>query len=262
MNKDRVDELKQNLESDVYKNMDALERLREDTLTSTEKLVDILDGYMSKLDDFEIEEEITTMEVVSNDAVELEVNDEDMLREYNEKIHDFSLETLTELLAKGEVEKEQKATEEMDFEDRDIDTIIDEIDDYKTAELTNTDQLDITNVDTVSIDESEAKSEYTQSFTAPKEEQIEDFDIEIEATDTEVETNLTDSTDAKKTKDKKSKQKVKKEKTTKKPKAKKKPKTGKKQKTDKDDKNIIDIILSVIIVLLFMLIAFNVLTMI
>ncbi len=246
MNQNRVDELKQNLNNDVYKKMDALERLREDTLTSTEKLVDILDGYMSKLDDFEIEEEITTMEVVSDDEVDIEVNDDDMLREYNEKIHDFSLETLTELLAKGDVEQEQKETENVEFTEKDIDTIIDEIDDYKTQELENNEEVAIEEPIATSVITEGLTSEFTQTITTPESEQIEDFDIDEDVTEVAVET---EKPEIPKKKRKENKQKEKKS----------KPKSKKKQ--DKENRNVVDIVLTVVIILLVLLIAYNVLSM-
>ncbi len=245
MNQDRVDELKHNLDNDVYKKMDSLERLREDTLTSTEKLVDILDGYMSKLDDFEIEEEITTMEVVSNDEVDIEVNDDDMLREYNEKIHDFSLETLTELLAKGDVESEQKAIENVDFENKDIDTIIEELVDYQN-ENESTKEATLEDLDTVT---EQPDTDFTQSIVTPENEQISDFDIdaeeEVDIVVEPIESNEDDSIVPEEKIEKKNKKSLEKN----------------KQKKDKKERNTVDLILTIVIVLLFLLVAYNILMM-
>ncbi len=168
MSNQRVDEVKKCLESDVYKKVDALERLNDDTLTSTAKLVDILDGYMTKLDDFEVNDDITTMEVISENEVDIEVDDRDMLREYNEKIHDFALDTLTELLSEAD-EKQMDNAQNVSFDNEEIDKIIDDIDKYKTDEIESIDTKAESHV---------VNAEFTQSLATPVTEQISDFEIE------------------------------------------------------------------------------------
>ncbi len=163
MNNSRLDKIKNDLNNDIYKKIESLENLYDDTISSTEKLVNILDGYMSELKDFDIEEDITTMEVVVEEEVDIEVEDEDMLREYNEQIHDFGLDTLTELLAK-EGKKVDPEENKFDFNDEEINQIIDDIDDYKTQELKT--------------------EELTQTLEASEQSQIEindiNFDEEVE----------------------------------------------------------------------------------
>lgn len=243
MNQNRVDELKQNLNNDVYKKMDALERLREDTLTSTEKLVDILDGYMAKLDDFAIEEEITTMEVISNDEVEIEVNEDDMLRAYNEKIHDFSLETLTELLSKGEEVEKSDSGESLQFEEQEINIttpIIDE--EQKEANQDKQPELD------------SVQAGFTQTITTPREEQIADFEIEDEIEEhSEVVVKEKPEKNPEKKDKKKDKNNSKKDKT--------KKQAKKKKNNGPIDKNPVDMVLAGVIIILIAFIVYSVLTM-
>lgn len=244
MSNRRVDEIKKSLDSDVYKKIDSLERLKDDTLTSTEKLVDILDGYMTKLDDFEVDEDITTMEVVSENEVNIEVDDRDMLREYNEKIHDFSLETLTELLSDSDV-KQIHAAEKVEFENKDIDKIIDEMDNYKLEELEQLESL---------VDNNKSKEELTQSLSTPAAEQISNFELEEDSSKNQeiVNKKITPSQE---------------EEDAKKPKKRVQPQKNKKNKLKKlkqieqikqKDKNKVDLILLIILVAVILFLLVNV----
>ncbi len=234
MSSQRVDELKKSLDSDVYKKIDSLERLKDDTLTSTEKLVDILDGYMTKLDDFEVNEDLTTMEVVSENEIDIEVDDRDMLREYNAKIHDFELDTLTELLSESDA-KQVQMEEKVSFDNKEIDQIIEDIEDYKTDEI---------NEYTTASTESQSE-EFTQSLATPVAEQISDFDLEEEA---EKKPNLKTTSPQK-------------EKVASKAKVVKTKKRVQPQKEKKiKEKNKVDLILSVILVILVLFLLISILS--
>ncbi len=232
MSNSRVEEIEKSLETDVYRKIEALENLRDDTISSTEKLVDILDGYMTKLEDIEIEEDITTMEVVVDKEIDIEVEDDDMLREYNEQIHDFGLETLTELLSKDEKEKID-SNNKIDFDNEEINQIIDEIDDYKTQEL-----------ETQGL----ATEEFTQTLDSSDENQIEIEDIDlVESTPKPMVETLEESNKEKEL-DKEKKQKVKKRSTN-------RPK--KKATRKKAEVNPVDRVLTIILVIVVIFFLFS-----
>ncbi len=231
MDNSRVDKIKNDLNNDIYKKIESLENLRDDTISSTEKLVNILDGYMSELKDFDIEEDITTMEVVVDEEVDIEVEDEDMLREYNEQIHEFGLDTLTELLAK-DGKKVDTEENKFDFNDEEINQIIEDIDDYKTQELET--------------------EELTQTLESSEQSQIEiddiKFDEEVEKTENkEVISEQTVPTE-KITKKKRQNKKIKKQT--------KNSNKVKKSKVKKDG-NVIDLILTVILIILTIYLVFT-----
>lgn len=236
MSNSRVEEIEKSLETDVYRKIEALENLRDDTISSTEKLVDILDGYMTKLEDIEIEEDITTMEVVVDKEIDIEVEDDDMLREYNEQIHDFGLETLTELLSKDEKEKID-SNNKIDFDNEEINQIIDEIDDYKTQEL-----------ETQGL----ATEEFTQTLDSSDENQIEIEDIDlVESTPKPMVETLEESNKEKeldKELDKEKKPKVKKRSTN-------RPK--KKATRKKAEVNPVDRVLTIILVIVVIFFLFS-----
>lgn len=225
MSQNRVDEIKKGLDSDVYKKINELDQLKDETLASTEKLANILDGYVTKMENFAVSDETGEFEVLNEAEIEMEVDDKDILKEYNEQIHDFGLETLTELLSKGSIEEEVKEKQSLNLEtfngeavNDEVDEIIEKINDFKNPN------------DQVSVEET--KESFTKSLVTPNDEQI-DFD----------DTVVPDS-----------EQKVKKSKKKEKKAKKQKPK---KQKI-KEETKLIDKILLLIIIILF--IAFLVLS--
>ncbi len=249
MDNSRLDKIKNDLNNDIYKKIESLENLYDDTISSTEKLVNILDGYMSELKDFDIEEDITTMEVVVDEEVDIEVEDEDMLREYNEQIHEFGLDTLTELLAK-EGKKVDTEENKFDFNDEEINQIIDDIDDYKTQELKT--------------------EELTQTLEASEQSQIEindiNFDEEVEKSENKEvvieEPIQTEESTKKKRQNKQVKKQTKKSNEVKKNKKQvNKKQVNKKQvnkkQVNKKDGNIIDLILTIILIILTIYLVFT-----
>ncbi len=236
MDNSRVDKIKNDLNNDIYKKIESLENLRDDTISSTEKLVNILDGYMTELKDFDIEEDITTMEVVVDEEVDIEVEDEDMLREYNEQIHEFGLDTLTELLAK-DGKKVDTEENKFDFNDEEIDQIIEDIDDYKTQELKT--------------------EELTQTLETSEQNQIEindiNFDEEVEQSEKkEVITEEPLQTE-KITKKKRQNKKVKKQTKN----SNKEKKSKNKKQVSKKDNNVIDLMLTIILIALTIYLVFT-----
>ena len=81
-NQERISRIKTGLNSDIYSKVDELDGLEDDTFSSTSKLADILDGYLTKVDNIKIEDEI-----------ELEIDDTEILMDYNQRIHDFNEDT-------------------------------------------------------------------------------------------------------------------------------------------------------------------------
>lgn len=98
----REKEIKNALDKDVYHQIEDLKALQDETLSSTAKLADILDGYMARVSDTSFETVEDSFEIIDSENVEVEVDDEDLLMQYNEKLHQSDLNTLADLM--GELE--------------------------------------------------------------------------------------------------------------------------------------------------------------
>lgn len=163
----RADEIKKSLEKDIYSSLDKLDYLKDDTFASTEKLANILEGYMTRVDDMSMETENDDLLILDEKEVNIEVNDEDILAEYNEKIHDFGLTTLNNMV-NPEILKDDKTFEIT----KDVEEILDNIEDTKSSMITE----ELVKENTKPNLE---KEDFTQTITSPSA--IEDFDtIEIE----------------------------------------------------------------------------------
>ena len=92
-NQERISRIKTGLNSDIYSKVDELDGLEDDTFSSTSKLADILDGYLTKVDNIKIEDEIDDLRIIDEDEIELEIDDTEILMDYNQRIHDFNEDT-------------------------------------------------------------------------------------------------------------------------------------------------------------------------
>lgn len=84
----RENEVKNGLKKDIYTQIEELEDLEDNTLSSTAKLANILDGYATKIDDLEITK-ANDIEIVEQKDVDVEIKEEELLDDYNNQIHDF-----------------------------------------------------------------------------------------------------------------------------------------------------------------------------
>ena len=104
-------EIQKGLEKEIYSKLESLEGFNDDTFSSTEKLANILDGYMTEVEDINVEENDETnnldeMVILEENEISVEVDDSEVLNEYNAKIHDFNLDTLSDMLEQDKVDKE------------------------------------------------------------------------------------------------------------------------------------------------------------
>ncbi|MGL5020506.1 MAG: hypothetical protein ACRC5R_00565 [Mycoplasmatales bacterium] len=173
--KNREERIKKSLEKEIYSNLNQLDYLDDDTFASTEKLANILDGYMTKVDDLDIEDN-QGLEILDEMEINIEANDENILNEYNEKIHEFGLDTLNDILAttyiNEELEEEISIDEVVQEEviiDEEVEKILDNIDDT----ISNIDQNSITQNFEQVLNEKEqevfSEAEFTQTIESPDE---------------------------------------------------------------------------------------------
>ena len=184
--KNREEKIKKSLEKEIYNDLNKLDYLDDDTFASTEKLANILDGYMTKVDDLNIEDD-QSLEILDEMEVNIEASDENILNEYNEKIHEFGLDTLNDILATTditeELEEEISIDEPIQEEiiiDQEVERILGSIEDT----MSNIDQNIITqDLEQVLNEEQEvfSKDEFTQTIQSPEEiTNLDDSDIEEE----------------------------------------------------------------------------------
>lgn len=95
----REKKIQEGLKKDIYRQVEQLDNLEDVTVSSTEKLANILDGYLTKIDEESLEEFKDQFEIVDSQNIEIEVDDKDLLKKYNDQLHDNNLETLDNLLA-------------------------------------------------------------------------------------------------------------------------------------------------------------------
>jgi hypothetical protein len=104
-------EIQKGLEKEIYSKLEKLEDFNDDTFSSTEKLANILEGYMTEVEDIEVENDDVTnnldeMVILEENEISVEVDDSEVLNEYNAKIHDFNLDTLSDILEQDKIDKE------------------------------------------------------------------------------------------------------------------------------------------------------------
>lgn len=97
-NDERIKKVKEGLNSDIYSRLDQLDDIDIDVNTPTDKLANILEGYLTKVDSLSFQEELKDLKILEEKDVELEVDEEELLRAYNASIHQGSTsEDLSEL---------------------------------------------------------------------------------------------------------------------------------------------------------------------
>lgn len=107
---DREEEIKRSLKDDIYTHLNRLENLEDDTFASTKRLANILEGYVTKVDDLSIEEENKVLEILEELEVNIEASDDRILTEYNAKFHEMGLDTLSQILEVPQMNDEADKT--------------------------------------------------------------------------------------------------------------------------------------------------------
>ncbi len=153
---DRKEKIKSGLDNDIYSKIDQLEDLKDDTLSSTSKLVNILDGYETKVDNIDFERPSNELEIFDEEDMEIEINDQEILDDYNNKIHGVGLNTLDDLLS----EAVPSYTKELSAPTQELD----EIDTENFDPVKNTSNME------------ESQEIFTQNIKSP--EMIDDFEID------------------------------------------------------------------------------------
>jgi ABC-type antimicrobial peptide transport system permease subunit len=113
---DREEEIKRSLKEDIYTHLNRLENLEDDTFASTKRLANILEGYVTKVDDLSIEEENKVLEILEELEVNIEASDERLLTEYNAKFHEMGLDTLSQILEVPQMYEESEQNIELETE--------------------------------------------------------------------------------------------------------------------------------------------------
>jgi hypothetical protein len=113
---DREEEIKRSLKEDIYTHLNRLENLEDDSFASTKRLANILEGYVTKVDDLTIEEENKVLEILEELEVNIEASDDRILTEYNAKFHEMGLDTLSQILEVPQLNDELDKTIDIETE--------------------------------------------------------------------------------------------------------------------------------------------------
>lgn len=178
---DRIKKIKEGLNSDIYSKLDEIEHYPETDVSPTSKLANILDGYLTKVDNLNIDEDIKELKILDDQEVEVEVDETDILREYNNKIHDFETEDLEDL------EELNNSLQSKDKGGFDIDEATQEVEEL----IKSLDDLIPNNLEQMEIDPDELKESETYGILEDKypleqeiaisvdEEALENIDVEL-----------------------------------------------------------------------------------
>ncbi|MBL0701819.1 MAG: hypothetical protein JJV90_01725 [Spiroplasma sp.] len=113
MSDKREEEIKEGLKKEVYSKLEELDnKYIDETLSSTRKLANILKGYQTNVDSLDVSELSDVLEIIEEQEVLIEVDNDELLGDYNNKIHDFNLDTLSQIINDDE-EFETSETEEV-----------------------------------------------------------------------------------------------------------------------------------------------------
>ncbi len=163
----RKDKIKSGLNNDVYSSIEKLNKLSDNTKSSTSQLADILADYDTRVDNLDFTKEVEELEILDEADVEVEIDNDDLLQDYNDKVHGVGLNTLDDLLSSPTISYTDELTKYDDIND-DIDT-----EDFTGEDEVNTRVLS----ETVNDDEV-----FTQNLKSPI--MIDDFDIDEKEIDT------------------------------------------------------------------------------
>lgn len=158
MDKKRRELIEESLHKDLFKMADDIV-VEEDPndFSSTEKLSNILDGYISKVENTQFDEENEDFEILDSKNLDIEVDEKDIIRAYSHHIHEFNEDTFSELLNSQDTKT---------------------IDNLEVELVENLDMLDDENFD--------SETENTQTIVSPiKIDKIDDIKFEDNESDDE-----------------------------------------------------------------------------
>ncbi len=140
----RKEKIQKGLNNEIYHKLNTINMSNEfDTLTSTAQLADILDGYMSKIENKNLFETNNDLKILDSIDIDVEIDENEILKEYNNQIHEtqneevVGLETLSNLLEEDNSELIQNITAQDLIEiDDNFDMTIDKLEQEKNTENT------------------------------------------------------------------------------------------------------------------------------
>lgn len=99
MDKNRRELIEESLDRDLFRIIDTINvKEDENDFSSTEKLANILDGYITKVDNLQFDAESEEFEVLESNDIEIEVDEDDIITSYSNRIHSVDEDTFGELL--------------------------------------------------------------------------------------------------------------------------------------------------------------------
>ncbi len=166
----RKDKIKSGLDNELYSKIDELNNLTDDTLSSTASLADILDGYETKVDNMSITKPLDELQILDEKDVEIEIDDEDILTDYNNQVHGVGLNTLDDLLNSPTPSYTEELARLDDIETEDFVNDFDKDDSEKTQEVFTQNLTSPQSIDNFAIDESDTIVQEKVSDEKPKRE--------------------------------------------------------------------------------------------
>lgn len=118
MHKKRRELIEESLHKDLFKMADDIVvNVDPNDYSSTEKLANILDGYITKVENLHFEEENEEFEILDSKDLEIEVDEKDIVKAYSNHIHEFNSDTFGDLLNNEDTKDIGKLDLELDYED-------------------------------------------------------------------------------------------------------------------------------------------------
>lgn len=170
--KSRLDKIKKGLDSDIYNKLSDIENLSDDTLTSTESLADILEGYETKVDGMDFTKPLEELEILDEEDIEIEIDNEEILHDYNNQVHGVGLNTLDDLLNSPTPSYTEDLAKVNDINTEDFNNDVANVDDMETQEiftqnLTSPEAIDNFDLDDVVVEPEEVIGSRSRSEKAP-----------------------------------------------------------------------------------------------
>lgn len=163
MHSKRRELIEESLHKDLFKMADDIVvNVDPNDYSSTEKLANILDGYITKVENLHFEDENEEFEILDSKDLEIEVDEKDIVKAYSNHIHEFNNDTFGDLLNIEDTKDVSKVDIDMDYED-----------DFETEHTqTIVSPVEIKEFDSSEIEMQEEKNEV-------KEEDSEESDFEM-----------------------------------------------------------------------------------
>ena len=169
-NREKQNEIKKALENDLYSKIESVDVEEFNNKVSTEKLANILDGYLTQdIEEFTNtnlimdDETVEDLVVISDEEVELIIDETEMMKEYNENFHRMGADTIMNAL--NEDVNLFDELEKANDKDIDIQKLLSELEDDSIANVG------------VTSNNIEEESEFTSSIISPENIELDADDI-------------------------------------------------------------------------------------